>query len=225
MMTIKKTTILATVALLLSSPAFAADAFKSVVHDSNGGIVRDTNGGCVLTQWDAKNNECTGEKAKSDIEELTKELRTVYFDFNKSTLNAKEKAKLDKVAKLIKDSKAVESVDISGYADTIGKSSYNKKLSAARAASVKAYLAKKGLKTNKVTVEAFGEEHPIAKCDPALARKELIVCLAEDRRVEIKLNLLNPADVKADKAKAVAKPAAKAKPAVKAAAKPDAVKK
>ena len=215
MITLKKTSMLATVGLLLASSAFAADGFKQVVRDTNGGIVHDTNGGCVLSQWDSKNNECTGEKAKSNIEEITKELRTVYFDFNKSTLNAKEKAKLDKVAKLIKDSKAVESVDISGYADTIGKTSYNKKLSAARAASVKAYLANKGLKTHKVTVEAFGDQHPLAKCDPALARKEMIVCLAEDRRVEIKLNLLNDAAVKADAkpvvARSSAKPTGKAK--------------
>lgn len=188
MMTLKKASLLATISLMLVPAVASAAEFKSVVKDARGNVVRSTNGNCVVTQWDVKSNECTDNKLSS-IEEATKELRTVYFDFNKSTLNAKEKAKLDKVAKLIKDSKEVESVDIEGFADSIGKAGYNKKLSAKRAAAVKAYLAKKGLKTRKLTVEALGDSKPVTSCDASLARKELVSCLAEDRRVEIKLNL------------------------------------
>ncbi len=180
MITLKKACLLATVSLIFAPAAFAGD-LKEVVKDTNNNIVHSTNGNCVVTKWDAKSDECAGKEV------ISKEMLNVYFDFNKSTLNAKEKTKLDTVAKLIKASKEVEAIDIAGYADNIGKDGYNKKLSAKRAGTVKAYLAKKGLKTRKLTVEAFGEANPVTKCDANLAKQELISCLAEDRRVEIKL--------------------------------------
>jgi len=182
-MTLKKASLLATVGLILAPAAFAAEGFQNVVKDTNGHVVKNTFNNCVVSDFTSANNECTGEMG------ISKELLNVYFDFNKSTLNAKEKAKLDKLSKLIKAAKKVESVDIAGYADSIGKSGYNKKLSEKRAASVKAYLAKKGLKTRKITVEAHGDSAPVTTCDSTLAKPELIICLAEDRRVEIKLNV------------------------------------
>jgi len=183
MMTLKKASLLATVGLMLAPAAFAAEGFQNVVKDTNGHIVKNTFNNCVVSNFTSATNECTGEVA------ISKELLTVYFDFNKSTLNSKEKAKLDKLVKLIKQAKTIGTVDIAGYADSIGKDGYNKKLSSKRAASVKAYLARKGLKIRKVTVEALGETQPVTTCDDTLAKPELIICLAEDRRVEIKLNM------------------------------------
>lgn len=112
----------------------------------------------------------------------------VYFDFNRSTLNSRERSKLNTVSRLIKESKEVQAIDIAGYADSIGNNGYNRSLSAKRAKTVKNYLARKGLKTRKLTVEAFGESRPVTNCDAkALSKKDLISCLAEDRRVEIRL--------------------------------------
>lgn len=183
MITLKKACLLATVSLMLTPAAvFAADVAKDVVKDKNGNIVRNTFGNCVISKWDSINDECAG-KAPA----ISKEMLNVYFDFNKSTLNAKEKSKLDNVSKLIKESKEIETVDIAGYADSIGKNGYNKKLSAKRAQTVKSYLAKRGLKTRNLSVESYGESKPVTNCDPNLARADLINCLAEDRRVEIKL--------------------------------------
>lgn len=182
MITLKKACLLATVSLMLApASVFAADAVKDVVKDKNKNIVRNTFGNCVITKWDAANDECAGKPA------ISKEMLNVYFDFNKSTLNAKEKNKLDNVSKLIKESKEIETVDIAGYADSIGKNGYNKKLSAKRAQTVKSYLSKRGLKTRNLSVESYGETKPVTNCDANLARADLINCLAEDRRVEIKL--------------------------------------
>lgn len=186
MITLKKASLLATVALMFAPAAFAGGVYKEVAHDTNGNIIRNTFGNCVVTQWDAKNNECTGEKSPL---ELTKEMLNVYFDFNKSTLNATEKAKLDIVAKVIKGSKEVANIDIIGYADKIGKNGYNKSLSTKRAQAVRSYLAKKGVKARNVKIVSFGATKPVTNCDAGLAKKEMIACLAEDRRVEIKVNL------------------------------------
>jgi outer membrane protein OmpA-like peptidoglycan-associated protein len=194
MINLKQASILAAVGMMLVPAAgFAADNdLRDVVKDARGNIVTSTDGNCVRTQWTSGADECNGVKAvaKHDIRSrLSKEERTVYFDFNKSTLNATEKSKLDSVSKIILDSKEVESVDIVGYADEIGKSSYNKKLSQKRAATVKAFLAARGLKTHNVRVEGLGEANSLTHCDKKMARKALIACLAPDRRVEIELNV------------------------------------
>ena len=191
MINIKKASLLAAVGVMLVPAAlFAADAsYHDVVKDTGGNIVVSTDGNCVITQWESASDECVGGPKRGILARLTKEQRTVYFDFNKSTLNAKEKAKLDEVSNIIIDSKEVSSVNIVGYADMIGKSSYNKKLSLKRAKTVKSFLAVKGLKTRNVRVEGLGETNSVTHCDAKMDRKDLIVCLAADRRVEIELNV------------------------------------
>ena len=184
MINLKKACVLATVGAMLAPAAFAG-AYKDVVHSTNGNPVVNTFGNCVITQWDASSNQC----GATNLRRLAKEMRTVYFDFNKSTLNSKEKAKLDDLSKLVLASKEVESVDMVGFADSIGDASYNKRLSTKRAETVKAYLASKGLKTRKVRVQGMGETKPVTNCSHS-DRKEQIACLAEDRRVEIEFNFI-----------------------------------
>jgi outer membrane protein OmpA-like peptidoglycan-associated protein len=187
MITAKKACLLATVgALLVPAAAMAADmpTSQKTVKDVVGAAVTSTNGNCVITKWSTSADECKG------LVMLSKEQRTVYFDFNKSTLNASEKAKLDHVAKVIAHSKEVKSVDILGFADKIGKNSYNQALSKRRAETVKSYLSAKGLRTNKVRVEGMGEEKPVTSCDSNADRASLIACLAADRRVEVMLNIV-----------------------------------
>ncbi len=129
MINIKKACLLASLGGVLVVPAaMAADmnSHQKVVSDANQQVVTSTNGNCVVTQWTGSVDECKHSVL------LSKEQRTVYFDFNKSTLNANEKAKLDNVAKAVKASKEVKSVDIVGYADQIGNDGYNKTLSKRR---------------------------------------------------------------------------------------------
>lgn len=182
----KKACLAAAVSVVIAPAAFAG-AYQDVVKDSHGNVVMNSFNNCVLTQWDSSRNECTGSRA--DLRRLDKEMRTVYFDFNKSTLNSKEKAKLDELGKLIKAAKDVESVDMVGFADKMGNPGYNKRLSQRRAETVKAYLAAKGLKTRKVRVEAMGDTKPVTSCEHS-ERKQQIACLAEDRRVEIEFNFV-----------------------------------
>lgn len=192
MTTIKKASLLAAFGMMfLPAVAFAASSHSSdahdVVKDARGNVVLNTHGNCVETMWKSGVDECRG--AHRPFYKLTMEQRTVYFDFNKSTLNSSEKKKLDEVSKILLASKEVESVDIVGYADQIGKSSYNKRLSTKRAMTVKSYLSSKGLKTRNVRVEGLGDAHSVTHCDKHMARKDLIACLAPDRRVEIEVNV------------------------------------
>lgn len=186
----KKACLVATACAMLAPAAFAANntMANDVVKDKNGTVWVNTFNNCVETKWQSAGDECKGQS--SDIRKLSRDQRTVYFDFNKSTLNSNEKAKLDALSKLIVNAKEVESVDIVGYADMIGKPAYNTALSKKRANTVRSYLKGKGLKTRKTRVEGLGETNSITKCDDKMPRNELIACLAEDRRVEIELNFV-----------------------------------
>lgn len=80
----------------------------------------------------------------------------IYFDFDKATLKASEKAKVDQAVKLMKsDPTALAEID--GHTDPIGTSKYNMALGHARANAVKAALAAQGIDAKRVTVKSFGE--------------------------------------------------------------------
>ncbi len=174
----------ALVALTLAPAAYAADSnMQDEAIDKYGRPIMDARGNCVLTKWQDQDGLC-GKRRISKAE------RTVYFDFNRSTIRASEKAKLDSLIRALKGSKEVASVDITGFADKIGNSGYNQKLSSKRANAVKSYLSKSGVKTRKMSVKALGESGSVTKCDDSLPREQLIDCLAADRRVEIDLNVV-----------------------------------
>lgn len=187
-MKMKHVVMSALAALVLAPGMAAAEAtYQDKAIDKNGQPIWDARGNCVYTKWATDSDVC-GKPAKRDLLKLSKEDRTVYFDFNKSSIKASEKAKLDSLIKAVKGSKEVTSVDIVGHADEIGNNSYNNKLSRKRAEAVKSYLWANGVKTRKVDLKAVGESQPVTSCDPKQPREALIACLAADRRVEIELN-------------------------------------
>jgi outer membrane protein OmpA-like peptidoglycan-associated protein len=67
-------------------------------------------------------------------------LTTVYFDFDKYTVSASERAKIDAVAGRVKATDVI----IAGYTDHFGTEEYNLGLSDRRAQSVREYLVKSG---------------------------------------------------------------------------------
>jgi len=110
------------------------------------------------------------------------------FDFNKSTLRAEGKAKLDDVAAKSK-SLVLEVVIAVGHADRIGGAAYNQKLSEKRAAAVKDYLVSKGIPANRVYTEGKGSKQPVTKANQCKGAKsaKVIACLQPDRRVDIEI--------------------------------------
>lgn len=183
----KKTSLLLATTFLMMAPlvgqAQQAD-LRDVVKDSQGNIVTNNFDNCVRTRWESGADACMAGEVKMDREALT-----VYFAFDSAELTPAAMAKLDTVASVLGQSAVVNSVDIVGYADTIGNTDYNYNLSRRRADSVRTYLASRGyLKTDAVEVRALGEEAPVSNCGD-MARNEKIACLWRDRRVEIELNV------------------------------------
>jgi OOP family OmpA-OmpF porin len=111
----------------------------------------------------------------------------VLFEFDKATLRPEGRQKLDELAERIKDAQ-VESILAVGHADRIGPEQYNEKLSAARAESVKEYIAQKGISPERVRTEGRGENEPVTgnQCKGERGSK-LISCLQPDRRVDVEV--------------------------------------
>ncbi|MBX3666128.1 MAG: OmpA family protein [Burkholderiales bacterium] len=137
------------------------------------------------------------------------------MEFNKAEMTADNKADLDKfLGALQKPTKARAAVQfgavvVTGHTDRIGGLKYNMKLSERRAVVVKDYIVSKGVDSKLIFWEGKGPKQPIPVtkfCDNKMKRKQLIECLAPNRRVTVEV---------VGRAQSLAKPKAEAKPAAK----------
>ena len=142
--------------------------------------------------------------------------------FNKAELTADNKTELDafldkEMANLRTPGSTIGAMIISGHTDYIGSDSYNKKLSERRAQVVKDYVTAKGIDPKIIFWEGVGEKRPIPVtkfCTAKMPRKQLIECLAPNRRVTV--------EVVGVWMKPPPKPKPEAKPEVKPEVKPEA---
>ena len=111
----------------------------------------------------------------------------VLFDFNKHTLKPEGYGALDTLYEQIKAERPKDgTATVIGYTDRIGSDGYNQALSQKRAQTVASYLVSKGIPADKVSAEGRGKAAPVTgdSCT-SKNKRELIVCLAPDRRVEV----------------------------------------
>ena len=95
-------------------------------------------------------------------------LEGVNFEYKSSRLTSEAKAILDNVAEVLSASSSKFTVE--GHTDSVGSASYNKNLSQARADSVMAYLASKGISTERMNAIGYGESSPVATNDTEAGR-------------------------------------------------------
>ena len=111
-------------------------------------------------------------------------VQSVYFDFDKATLDEKQgNAVVDFIRTT--DSTRIESVQIFGYTDDIGKEAYNFKLSTSRANVIKQKLTRSGI-TNKIIVTIEGKGRILIDDDIV---ENLPEKRSKNRRVDVVLNL------------------------------------
>lgn len=109
------------------------------------------------------------------------------FGFNRTVLGAAARERIDtEVMRKLAACDKVDAVVVTGHSDRLGSPSYNKKLSERRAGSVAAYLKSKGVAAPIQTV-GMGSAQPVQTCNGRLPRKELINCLAPNRRIVINI--------------------------------------
>lgn len=147
-----------------------------------GGVIGGVAGGVIGNKMDKQAREIETALPGAQVERVGEGIKlvlgenSVRFDTNKSTLTPTAKANLDKLVPVFK-SYADTDIVIYGYTDSTGKVEYNQTLSEQRAASVKAYLASKGLNTGRFTTTGLGIADPVATNDTPEGR-------SQNRRVE-----------------------------------------
>lgn len=191
-------------AIVLCTTALAHAQFsdQDVVVDQSQNPVVDSRGNCVRTMWQQGYDECdAGLKEKTVVQEtrtvvsparqLTREQRTVLFDFDKHQVDGQARQNLDTLSEVLKSSEDVRRAHIVGYADPIGTDTYNQALSERRAQAVKEYMAQRGyINTQVAEVRALGSSDEFAKCEGVTEREAKIACLRPNRRVEVELEFI-----------------------------------
>jgi len=104
-------------------------------------------------------------------------LRGVNFEVGRSALTADSYGVLDGVAASLVANPEIR-IEIAGYTDNTGSAAVNTRLSQARAAAVRAYLAAKGVSPDRMVARGYGPTHPLAPNTTAAGR-------ARNRRVEL----------------------------------------
>jgi len=84
---------------------------------------------------------------------------TVYFDFDRSSVRAAERVRVEEVAAYLKG-KPQEMVQIEGHCDERGTEEYNRALGERRALAVREYLINLGVEAERVHTISFGEDRP-----------------------------------------------------------------
>ncbi len=98
------------------------------------------------------------------------------FGFDSAKLNANAEASLNKTAAQLNEKVNLDKdVTANGYASMEGAASYNVDLSRRRAENVKAYLVKKGVAADRVSVKAHGATDEFGKAYAPNRRVEVVV--------------------------------------------------
>jgi len=88
----------------------------------------------------------------------------VFFLEDQSTLTSEAQATLEKQAMWLRQYPQ-HVVTIEGHADERGTREYNIALGARRAATVRDFLAARGIPTPRIKTISYGKERPVAVCD------------------------------------------------------------
>jgi peptidoglycan-associated lipoprotein len=120
------------------------------------------------------------ESTSEMIARLEKELKVIYFDFDKFNIRTDMQANLSADASVVNTQAKNFFVKLEGNCDEWGSDEYNFALGLKRAETVKKALAAEGVDASRISMVSFGESSPV--CTDKT--KE---CWAKNRRVEFKL--------------------------------------
>jgi OOP family OmpA-OmpF porin len=76
-------------------------------------------------------------------------------------------------------------VEVRGYTDRLGSSTYNLGLSQQRAEAVKMLLIQQGVPADRIIARGMGPQESLTQCTNNQSQDRLVACLQPDRRVEI----------------------------------------
>ncbi|MFH0926067.1 MAG: peptidoglycan-associated lipoprotein Pal [bacterium] len=93
--------------------------------------------------------------------QLAKVFRTIYFDYGRAEINKQYRLILNNIADWLKTNRTVY-VMIEGHCDERGTNEYNLGLGERRALSIRSYLIRLGIASDRLHTISYGEEKPAA---------------------------------------------------------------
>ncbi len=99
---------------------------------------------------------------ESNIKEIQKRLKDVYFEYDRYDLSDDAKAVIKEVSQILSKNKNIK-VIIEGHCDERGTNEYNLGLGERRAQTVKSYLMSLGIPSKNIETVSYGEEKPVCK--------------------------------------------------------------
>src|SRR6218665_964983 len=162
-------------------PALAGPAERGgcPVKDQDGDEVADDLDNCPNEKGLASNQGCPEQEPQFVV--ITKDKieikESVFFATNEAVIQSRSFGMLDQLARVIQLHPEIKQIVVEGHSDTQGNAEANRKLSLARAQSVKTYLVNKGVEASRLEAKGYGPDRPIASNETAEGR-------AANRRVE-----------------------------------------
>jgi OOP family OmpA-OmpF porin len=140
--------------------------------DSDGDTVSDHLDNCPKEKGVATNQGCPPQQEQLvAIQKGQLEIKqSVFFDTGKATIQRRSFRMLNQIARVIQEHPEIDKIIIEGHSDNVGNADFNRKLSLARAQSVKDYLVKKGVEASRLDAKGYGPDRPIASNNTAKGR-------------------------------------------------------
>ena len=103
-----------------------------------------------------------GPPKETTIEDISRMMQPVFFDFDKSDIREDQAPALQNNASVLKKNPTV-SILIEGHCDERGTNEYNLALGERRAKAAKDYLVSLGIAENRISTISYGENRPFAE--------------------------------------------------------------
>jgi outer membrane protein OmpA-like peptidoglycan-associated protein len=146
--------------------------------DGDGDGVLDKDDQCPDVAGTVANNGCP-EVTEEVQKQLNDYARTILFDTGKSTLKTESVSVFVDIIKILNEYPNAK-FTVEGHTDSVGSEKLNQKLSEERANSVRDFLIKEGISSDRLSAIGYGEARPIDTNNTRAGR-------ANNRRVEINL--------------------------------------
>ncbi|WP_257453729.1 thrombospondin type 3 repeat-containing protein [Archangium lipolyticum] len=132
-------------------------------RDTDGDNVSDHLDNCPKEKGVESNHGCPPQqeqlvaiqKGKLEIKQA------VFFATNKAIIQRRSFKMLDQIARVIQQHPEIDKIIIEGHTDNVGNADVNRKLSLARAESVRDYLVKKGVEPSRLEARGYGPDRPL----------------------------------------------------------------
>jgi outer membrane protein OmpA-like peptidoglycan-associated protein len=146
--------------------------------DTDGDGVLDKDDECVNVPGLVENNGCP-EILEEEQEIINTAFDNLEFETSKAVIKESSFESLEQLAELL-IKKGDWKIKIAGHTDSQGKAQSNLILSKKRAEAVRDFLIQRGVTTERIIVQYYGEEKPIADNETAEGRQK-------NRRVEMEI--------------------------------------